>query len=120
MSLDVYLEAGPEGDVPCEKCGAVGEDRLFSRNITHNLGQMASAAGLYTLMWRPEEVGITKAEQLIKPLSEGLACLVAEPEKFQKFNPENGWGHYDGLVEFVKAYLGACQRYPHAKVRVWR
>jgi hypothetical protein len=81
---------------------------------------MANAAGIYEYLWRPEEIGITKAEQLIKPLRDGLARLVADPESFKKHNPDNGWGDYGGLVEFVREYIAACEANPDADVSVWR
>lgn len=96
------------------------DDRVYHRNITHNLGKMASEAGVYQAMWRPEEQGWTKASQLIEPLRAGLALLRSDPDRFKAFNPENGWGSYDGLVEFVESYLSACIEYPDADVSVWR
>lgn len=93
---------------------------VFSANITHNLGEMASAAGLYDALWRPDEHGITKAHQLIAPLTAGLQALLAEPDRFKAFNPANGWGDYDGLVDFVARYRAACEQYPDADVGVSR
>lgn len=59
------------------------EDRhVYSANITHNLNTMAKEAGIYKHLWRPEEIGITKASQLIEPLVAGLNALIADPEKF--------------------------------------
>lgn len=95
-------------------------DELYSSNITHNLNRMAGEAGVYMALWRPEEVGIKKAEQLIAPLTEGLKCLHADPEKFKQFNPPNGWGDYEGLVKFIERYLLACIKYPEASVEVSR
>ncbi len=43
MSLDVHLEDENGND-------------LYWRNITHNLTTMASTAGLYECLWRPEEL----------------------------------------------------------------
>lgn len=121
MSLDVYLEGETQEGGPCEHCSGTGRERpyrdtLFSRNITHNLGEMADKAGLYKAMWRPEEVGITTAAQLLGPLRAGLEALRSRPDFFKGFNPENGWGDYDGLVQFVEAYLSACEENPGAKV----
>jgi len=98
---------------------AAAED-LWSYNITHNLGEMADAAGLYLYLWRPEQVGVKIARQLIDPLGTGLMLLRSEPERFKKFNPANGWGDYDGLVKFVAAYLDACIQFPDARVDVSR
>jgi len=92
----------------------------YWRNITHNLGDMAEAAGIYKHLWRPDEIGITKASELIEPLSTGLKLLVDKPEEFRKYNPANGWGDYGGLVAFVTDYLSACRAYPNATVRVSR
>jgi hypothetical protein len=81
---------------------------------------MAQAAGCYQALWRPEEIRITKAHQLIPLLRNGLAVLMTHPETFDTYNPVNGWGHYDGLVAFIRAYLEACERYPAANVSVSR
>lgn len=96
------------------------DQQVYWRNITHNLTTMADAASLYRPMWRPDEIGITTAEQLIAPLSDGLMALKDDPERFRKFNPENGWGDYGGLVAFVEDYLAACRRFPAARVEVSR
>jgi len=93
---------------------------VYSANITHNLGRMASEAGVYEYLWRPDEVGIKIAAQLIDPLQKGLILLENEPERFKEFNPSNGWGSYDGLVTFIREYLDACNKYPTASVNVWR
>lgn len=63
MSLDVHLTYG------------VRERVVYSANITHNLGKMADEASIYYALWRPDEIGITKAGQLIIPLREGLLLL---------------------------------------------
>lgn len=107
MSLDIYLEA-------------VRPTEVYWANITHNLGTMAGEAGIYKHLWRPEEIGITKAHQLIEPLRAGLELLRSDRERFEKFNPENGWGSYDGLVRFVEKYLAACEENPDADVRASR
>lgn len=95
-------------------------DTVYSANITHNLGRMASEAGIYRALWRPDEDGLVKAAQLIDRLREGLRWLRTRPEYFQQFNPENGWGDYDGLVRFTELYLAACEKYPDADVQVSR
>jgi hypothetical protein len=93
---------------------------VYWRNITHNLGEMASTAGIYKELWRPEEIGITTAEQLIIPLSIGLDLLIRDPEHFKQLNPPNGWGDYEGFVGFVSDYLRACKENPEAEVHVSR
>jgi hypothetical protein len=96
------------------------ETEVFSANITHNLGKMADAAGIYQALWRPEELGITKAGQLVPLLRAGLERLRADPAKFEKFNAPNGWGLYEHFVPWVTKYLQACEDYPDADVSVSR
>lgn len=107
MSLDVYLTA-------------VRPTEVYWCNITHNLTKMAAEAGIYHALWRPEEIGVTTARQLIPLLEAGLAALRANPVDYRQFNPENGWGNYNDLLGFVRTYLDACKENPDATVRVSR
>lgn len=107
MSLDVHLKVVK----PCE---------VYSANITHNLNKMAMEAGIYQYLWRPDEIGVTKAHELIGPLRDGLERLGSDPERFRKFNATNGWGKYEDLVSFVLGYLSACEENPDADVEVSR
>lgn len=95
-------------------------DEVYWANITHNLGAMARAAGIYSHLWRPEEIEVTTAGQLIEPLAAGLERLKADPDHFKTFNAANGWGLYEHFVRFVDEYLTACRAYPHATIRVSR
>lgn len=114
MSLDVYLTAPA-----CSHCGR-GEDTVYSANITHNLNRMAGEAGIYEHLWRPDEIGVSKASQLIEPLRDGLALLKSEAPRFEAFNAPNGWGLYEHFVPFVERYLAACEANPEATVQVSR
>jgi len=116
MSLDVSLVEGQY----CSHCGREGGDVVFDYNITHNLGTMADAAGIYCHLWRPENLGIKKAKELITPLSQGLHLLKSNRSNFEKYNPVNGWGSYESLLSFVEQYLYACNQYPEADIRVCR
>jgi len=107
MSLTFYLIANRPTNV-------------FSGNITHNLNTMASAAGIYKCLWRPEEAGVKKAHDLIAPLAIGLKRLRDEPDFFKGMNPDNGWGDYDGLVKWVEELLNACVENPDATISVHR
>jgi hypothetical protein len=81
---------------------------------------MALEAGIYEALWRPEEIGIEKAGDLIPLLESGLSKLKADPAEFSKYNAANGWGLYEHFVPFVEKYLEACREYPDATVRASR
>jgi hypothetical protein len=93
---------------------------VFDANITHNLGEMAEEAGIYQHLWRPDEIGITKASQLIEPLRAGLALMRSDPARFKKHDASNGWGTYTNFVPWIAKYLAACEKYPNAEVSVSR
>ena len=93
---------------------------VYDANITHNLNKMAMEAGIYEHLWRPDEINVTKARELIEPLSAGANLLRSDPDRFKAFNPSNGWGDYEGLRSFVERYADACNRYPDADITVWR
>lgn len=125
MSLDVYL-TGKTEEVPC-RCSYCDHEHtrnemehLYAANITHNLNKMAHEAGIYQHLWRPDEIGVTKANQLVEPLRRGLDLMISDPERFRKFNPGNGWGSYDDFITWIANYLAACERYPDADVHVSR
>lgn len=113
MSLDIYLKADT-----CPHCGR-GED-VFSANITHNLNKMAEEAGVYGIVWRPEENGIFVARQLVEPLRKAIEDMKADPQRFKRHNPDNGWGTYAGLLSWLEQYLEACVAFPDATVRASR
>jgi hypothetical protein len=77
---------------------------------------MATQAGIYECLWRPEEIGITKASQMIAPLETGLQKLKSDPAYYQQWNAPNGWGMYEHFVPFVEKYLNACRENPLANV----
>jgi len=104
MSLDIWLndESG--------NC-------VFDRNITHNLGYMAKAAGIYEVLWHPDSINITKASQITPILENGLMDMIKYPEKYEIYNAANGWGMYEHFVPFCIAVLQACVKYPNATVK---
>ncbi len=125
MSLDVTLigKETPEECI-CSECGQTHiktyREVFYDANITHNLNSMAEEAGIYKHLWRPDEIGISKAEQLIEPLKEALTLMKASPSRFEKHNPENGWGNFGIFFRFTKNYLAACEEHPEATVEASR
>ena len=112
---------------------------VFNYNITNNLTEMANACGLYEPLWRPhllksnwidtqdykkeyrfETDNPSEAWEIIPKLKEGIEELKSNPEKYKKYNPDNGWGNYEGLLKFAEEYLKACENYPNAIIGVSR
>ena len=99
---------------------------VYDENITHNLGKMAGEVKLsndltlYDILWRPDEHGLKFAREISELLNEGWNTLLSDPEYYKQWNPENGWGSYEGLVDFVYKYRNACWDNPDAELRVSR
>jgi hypothetical protein len=96
---------------------------VYDANITHNLGKMAgevklfNGMTLYDIMWRhDEQEGLKFAKDISELLHEAFNILLSNPEHYKQFNPENGWGSYDGLCNFVYKYRNACWDNPDAEL----
>ena len=111
MSLDVglYYEVEPNK-----------KSYVFEANITHNLGKMAYEAGIYYYLWRPDDINITQAKELIVALEIGLQDMKDKREHYEQFNSPNGYGLYKHFVPLVEEYLNACKEYPNAKIYISR
>jgi hypothetical protein len=124
MSLDVYL-IGEEKRVECTcECGhkhsKIERETLYDSNITHNLNKMANEAGIYEACWRSEEIGATKAKDIIGKLALAVDLMKKEPDRFKKFDSPNGWGKYEHFLPWVESYLKACEENPDATIEVSR
>jgi hypothetical protein len=120
MGLDIRLDV--KKHVSYDDCNTwtAEYEMVFDCYITHNLVKMAEHANLYKVLWRPEELGFEKAEQVLPLLREGLAKLKEDPDTFKLFNPESGWGSYENLVNVVGKYIEACETWPKAEIEVSR
>lgn len=145
MSLGVYLKSEPKRvKCICSNCSnehyTTESEEIYSANITHNLGKMADAAGIYDALWRPyklkdgcnfsdddydkemefERSQTIRAKDLIGKLALGVDILKSDPKHFEQFNASNGWGLYEHFVPFVEKYLQVCVENPDALVGVSR
>lgn len=85
-------------------------------NVTHNLSPMWREAGIRDALY--ESNG--QPARAIGPLLRiGLVKMLRNPDKYRAMNPPNGWGDYDGAIEFLTKAALACADYPDAPVRVW-
>jgi len=83
-------------------------------STTYNLGRMyAKALGipLPALDGMPGRVASVLIHGAIRELE-------AKPAKFKALNPLNGWGSYDGALEFLRALYVACVEHPKHRVVV--
>lgn len=107
MSADYWLEIDTGGPEP-----AVVDPSL---NCTYNLGPMLRAAGFpgwQALIGAPaSEVG-----GMLRSVADRLR---SDPVKYREYNPSNGWGTYEGAIEFLDEFAAACAAHPRATIGGW-
>ncbi len=88
------------------------DDELWTKNITHNLSEMAEHViindqiNLCDLLWKPKDNGFDIVTQIyIDYISNALRILKSKKKELEKFNPKNNWGNYDLLLDFVNEYM---------------
>lgn len=103
MSLDFSLQVVQPVDV-------------YWRNYTHNVTGMWRLAGVYDALYNSEG---KKAKSIISSLRKGLDKMVSKKKTdFEKLNPPNNWGSYDGAVTFLSDVLHNCELNPNAIIRI--
>jgi hypothetical protein len=134
MSLDVILYRNYHVSYDDGKTLEPKKEEMYSANITHNLGDMASEAGIYEALWRPyrlkegynipeddhnaeykfEEENPVRAFEIIPIIEKGLKDMLARSEHYKTFDSPNGWGLYVHFIPFIERYLEALRKYPES------
>lgn len=86
-----------------------------SHNATHNLTPMWSKAGCYSVLY--ESHG-KPAKEILSPLITGLTNMLKNSEEYRKLEPSNGWGDYDGAIEFLVRVIKDCASNPDTIIEV--
>jgi hypothetical protein len=126
VSADYWLTYGDvEADEGCRECSEPIPVRIpyrtdhrvgiHSWNVTYNLGTMLRAAGFPP--WR-DLIGAPAAE-VAETLAKVAETLREDPDGFKQYNPDNGWGTYEGAVEFVESFRDGCANHPRATIDGW-
>ena len=53
------------------------------------------------------------------PLAEGVRRMEADPAHYRAMNPDNGWGSYEGALEYLRRFARLCADHPSRWVLVW-
>lgn len=120
MSLDLFahLPIQKLNNIECY-CTPVNIDHvsiytsgaIHLGNITHNLADMAThvsvdyGVSLYDTLWRSQSCCEGKLDSLRILWKRGLEILDRDREKLKRYNPSNGFGTHDDLIEFVRLVL---------------
>jgi hypothetical protein len=106
MSYDVSLYINTGGD---------SEAEVFWRNMTSNVAPMWRKAGADLADFAGKTAGDCVAD-----LQAAIRAMEAEPETYRAMNPANGWGDYEGCLDFLKSIRDACATHPACTVHISR
>jgi len=84
--------------------------QVFDRSIMIESKTVASLAEIYDPIFCPEKLNISKASQLINPLTIALFKIKSDPDYYKPFYA------YEDFLSFLEEYLKACIKYPDANI----
>ena len=97
MSVDVSIRAKREVDI-------------YETNITYNLSAMYYKA-------IDKDLGLKKLEgmtckEALPIIDKAIKDMVSNREEYEKLNPSNGWGTYEGLLKDFRDMRNVCEENP--------
>ncbi|WP_406227412.1 hypothetical protein [Streptomyces anthocyanicus] len=108
MSYDValYLQVDTGGPEPIDYCAAdIG-------NYTSNVSRMWDEA----LGHRLADLHGQNAGDSADVLKQAVADMEARPDHYRAMNPANGWGDYEGALDYLRRLMIACCAHPKAEI----
>lgn len=98
------------------KLKAKREIILFQTNITYNLADM-----YYKCI--DKELGLEKLDGLsskeaLPIVKRAIEDMIENKEEYEKLNPSNGWGSYDGLLRDLRNLKESCEQIPDGVIEV--
>lgn len=117
MSLDIYFQDMLGNDIEVDS----------NLNITHNLNKIVDECGKiwgrkhYELIWRPDELfkipnGEIPVKLVVNDILVLINDLIENESGLIKYLPSNGWGTFEGLIEFLCDYLKECYKHKEAYI----
>ena len=84
-------------------------------NYTSNVAGMWKKALGYSL----RELDNKKADSCIEDLRKAIANMEDNPKEYKEMNPPNGWGDYEGALNYLRKLLDACVKNPKCKIDIF-
>ncbi|PLR99586.1 hypothetical protein [Bacillus sp. T33-2] len=84
-------------------------------NYTYNVSKMYGAAMGKTM----SDFHGMEAFNAVDILSKGFCEMRDNPEKYKAMNPSNGWGNYEGALQYLEKLLLACIENPNSIINVY-
>lgn len=86
------------------------EINIYEANITYNLAPMYYKA-------IDKDLGLKKlksmnCEKALPIINKAIDDMVKNKQEYEKLNPENGWGTYEGLLKTFREIREVCEDNP--------
>lgn len=108
MSYDVWLTidtGGPNPALVAEIGNCTSNvSPMWADALGRSLGQYDGAIAAYAL---PD-------------LRAAVACMEDDPAHYRAMDPVNGWGDYEGALDYLRRLVVACAANPKATIRISR
>ena len=89
--------------------GAGNRAYAYNASPTFNLSGMFAAAFEGGISATLKGKSAAEAAPLIRA---ALDKMLADPPAFKALNPPNGWGTYEGAIQFLQEFAQACAEHP--------
>jgi hypothetical protein len=106
VSYDVYLEI----DTGAECMATVADIGNYTANVSP-MWTRALGEPLADLHGRT-------AGGVVEQLDRAIAAMQAAPGEYEAMNPANGWGRFEGALNYLRDLRAACAEHPKTQIRV--
>lgn len=107
-NISLYMSVDTGGSLPVEvELADIG-------NYTSNVSGMWTEA----LGYRLADLKGKAARDCIPDLQRAVADMIADPGRYEAMNPPNGWGSYDGALDYLRRLRDACIAHPKASIYI--
>ncbi|MFE2469763.1 hypothetical protein [Streptomyces mirabilis] len=60
----------------------------------------------------------SSAEDALENLQRAVAAMEADRARYEAMNPTNGWGNYEGALDYLRRLRDACASHPKATIHI--
>lgn len=107
MSHWTYLDIDTGADEPA----TVVEIGNYTSNVSRMWFEALGGKSLSDLHGR-------SAVEALPALDKAVTAMETDPEKYKAMNPPNGWGNYDGALDYLRRLRDGCAQHPKTVVHV--
>jgi hypothetical protein len=106
--ISLHLDIDTGGPEPVDYC--VDDIGNYTSNV----------AGMWTeaLGYRLADLKDKTAEDCAEDLKRAVVAMEADPVKYGLMEPANGWGDYEGALDYLRRLRNACLAHPKAQIRI--